>query len=192
MSMNSPQLMVERLKRIHWTAHKEALEKSFSRAALMKEYMRRTALWLDVYGDTKYWPIFDLAAVVAPDVRADPAVVAEVEEFVDAASSRWYAVETSVAAVHWAALSDAPGLNLPPLPDPFEPLIRVYERGGLFSFANGFVDFDTSMVPCRDWRSHLSTTPVVELDDASLDAFDERSWAEFHALAARTDPPGDR
>ncbi|MFH8382016.1 hypothetical protein ACH4E7_13860 [Kitasatospora sp. NPDC018058] len=190
MSSDAVQSMVDRLKALNWTSHGEALEKSYSRAALMKEYLRRTALWLDVYGDTRYWPVFDLAAIVAPEVRAAPAVVADVKEFVDAASHRWYAAETSVAAVQWAALSDVPGLNLPPLPDPFEPLIRVYERGGLFSYANGFVDFDTTMVPCRDWRAHLSPTPVVELDDAALDALDDRSWAELRTLAGSHQFPG--
>ncbi|MFG3225396.1 hypothetical protein ACGF07_11550 [Kitasatospora sp. NPDC048194] len=189
------QLTVDRLKAIRWTDHEQALAKSFSRAALIREHMRRTALWLNVYGDTEYWPIFDLAAVVAPEVRADPAVIANVEEFVDAASNRWYAVETSVAAVHWTAVADTPGLKLPPLPDPFEPLVRAYERGGLFSFANGFIDFETVMVPCGEWRAHLSPTPVVGLGDQDLDAVDAAGWERFNHSAGRHEghpTPGER
>ncbi|MFI6151164.1 hypothetical protein ACIBCA_00500 [Kitasatospora sp. NPDC051170] len=186
--MDSIQVMVNRLKDIRWDAHKEAREKSFSRAALMKEYMRRCALWLDAYGDTRYWPFFDLAAIVAPGVRAAPAVVAELEEFIEGSTTMWLAAEPSVAMVEWAAVRDASGPDLRPLPDPFEPLVRLYERGGPFSFANGFADFGAVMVPLRDWRAYLSPTPVVELEDDALDALDERGWAEFRALADRGGP----
>ncbi|MFH9350234.1 hypothetical protein [Kitasatospora sp. NPDC017646] len=178
--------MVDRLKAINWRSPAEAMEKSYSRAALMEEYFRRAALWLDAYGDTKYWPFFDLAAIVAPTVRADPAVIADIEEFIDDASGSSYAMDSGAAAVHWAALASTPGTQLHPLPDPFEPLLRLYERGGSsFRLTNGFIDFGMIMVPRGNWRMHLSLTPVVELNDEALDALDERKWAEFNALAER-------
>ncbi|MER6303778.1 hypothetical protein ABT247_30060 [Kitasatospora sp. NPDC001539] len=159
------------------------MEKSYSRAALMEEYFRRAALWLDVYGDTQYWPFLDLAAIVAPAIRADPAVIADIEGFIDEASGSSYAMDSGAAAVQWAALTSAPGVELPPLPDPFEPLLRLYERGGSgFRLTNGFVDFGMIMVPRGSWRMHLSPTPIIELDDEALDALDERKWAEFNAL----------
>ncbi|MFJ8623023.1 hypothetical protein ACIRD3_09255 [Kitasatospora sp. NPDC093550] len=193
MNENSVQLMVDRLKAIEWSAYQEGQDKAFSRAALMREYLRRAALWLDAYGDTDEWPFFDLAAVVAPAVRADPAVVSDTEDFVEEASASWHAVECSAAAVQWAALRDTSGLLLPPLPEPFEPLIRLYERGGAgFSYANGFLDFGMLMVKRGTWRSHLSSDPVIELDEDTLDALDERSWAEFRALAARATPSTDK
>ncbi|MEU9047088.1 MULTISPECIES: hypothetical protein [unclassified Kitasatospora] len=180
MSTTAVQYMAERLKGIQWAAYREAHEKSFSRAALMEEYLRRAALWLNAFGDTDEWPFFDLAAIVAPAVRADPALVADVENFVDDASNSGYAVESSMAAIQWAALRDTPGLSLPLLPDPFEPLLRLFERGGVaFSFANGFIDFGMIMVPRGNWRKHLSPTPVVELDDRALDAVDAEGWARL-------------
>ncbi|MFF3008407.1 hypothetical protein ACFVTF_37060 [Kitasatospora sp. NPDC057940] len=185
-------MMVDRLKAVQWTAYREGERRAFSRAALMKEYFRRAALWLDAYGETDEWPFFDLAAIVAPAVRADPAVVSDIEDFVEDASGSWHAIECSAAAVQWAALGDAPGPVLRPLPDPFEPLIRVYERGGAgFSFANGFLDFGMLMVKRGNWRAHLSPEPVVELDDGVLDDLDAQSWAEFRALAARSGHPVD-
>lgn len=160
------------------------MEKSYSRAALMEEYFRRAALWLDAYGDTKYWPFLDLAAIVDPAVRADPAVIADIENFIDDASGSSYAMDSGAAAVQWAALTSTPGVQLRPLPDPFEPLLRLYERGGAgFRLTNGFIDFGMIMVPRGNWRMHLSPTPVVELNDEALDSLDERKWAEFNALA---------
>ncbi|MGW3042920.1 hypothetical protein ACWC9T_23390 [Kitasatospora sp. NPDC001159] len=75
----------------------------------MEEYFRRAALWFDAYGDTDEWLFFDLAAIAAPAVRADPALVADVEDFADDASNSRYAVECAVAAVQWATLRDTPG-----------------------------------------------------------------------------------
>ncbi|MCX4745566.1 hypothetical protein OG455_08520 [Kitasatospora sp. NBC_01287] len=166
-------LMIDRIKAVDWRAHNEALARSGSRAALMREYFRRAALWLEVHGEPKWWPFFDLAAVVDPSFRADPALTAEIEEYVDDTAGSAYATDISVAAVHWAALLDTAGHQLPDLPDPFEPLIRVYERGGVFRLENGFIDFGYAMVRRGPWREHLAPTPVVQLDDRVLDELDE-------------------
>ncbi|MFG2842796.1 hypothetical protein ACGF12_06420 [Kitasatospora sp. NPDC048296] len=187
MSSDAVQSMVDRLKAISWRSPVEALEKSYSRAALMEEYFRRAALWLDVYGDPQRWPFFDLAEIVNPAVHADPAVIADIEDFIDEASGSSYAMDSGAAAVQWAALTSTPGVRLHPLPDPFEPLLRLYERGGSnFRLTNGFIDFGVIMVPRGNWRTHLSPTPIVELNDEALDSLDERKWAEFNALADRS------
>ncbi|MER6303777.1 hypothetical protein ABT247_30055 [Kitasatospora sp. NPDC001539] len=178
------QSMVDRLKAVCWKSPGEAFEKGYSRAALMKEYFRRAALWVDICGEPQQWPFFDLAEIVNPDIRADPAVIADVEDFIDEACGSSYAMDSGSAAVHWAALTSAPEVQLPPFPDPFEPLLRLYERGGAgFAFANGFVDFGMIMVPRGNWRMHLSLTPVIELNDETLDALDERKWAALNARA---------
>ncbi|MEU9047090.1 hypothetical protein AB0D63_36400 [Kitasatospora sp. NPDC048343] len=175
--------MVDRLKAINWKSPGEAYEKAYSRAALMEEYFRRAALWLDAYGEPRRWPFFDLAEIVNPAIRADPAVIADIEDFIDDACGSSYAMDGGAAAVQWVALTSAPGVQLPPLPDPFEPLLRLFERGGAgFSIANGFIDFILIMVPRGNWRMHLSPTPVVELTDEALDSLDERKQAELNAL----------
>ncbi|MFJ9842337.1 hypothetical protein ACIRYZ_17995 [Kitasatospora sp. NPDC101155] len=173
--------MVDRLKAINWKPSGDTFEKGFSRAALMQEYFRRAALWLNAYGDTEWWPFIDLAKIVNPDVRADHAVIADIEGFIDDACGWSYAVDSGAAAVQWAALTSTPGVELRPLPDPFEPELRLYERGGSgFFSANGFLDFGPIMVPRGNWRMHLSPTPVVELDTQALDAVDAEAWARFN------------
>ncbi|MFG3225394.1 hypothetical protein ACGF07_11540 [Kitasatospora sp. NPDC048194] len=180
--------MVDRLKAVNWKSPGEAFEKGFSRAALMKEYFRRAALWVDTCGEPQQWPFFDLAEIVNPAIRVDPAVIADVEDFIDEACGSSYAMDSGAAAVQWAAVTSTPGTRLPSLPDPFEPLLRLYERGGAgFAFANGFIDFGVVMVRRGKWRMHVSSTPVIELNDETLDFLDERKWAELNALAARSD-----
>ncbi len=179
--------MVDRLKAVNWKSPGEAFEKGYSRAALMQEYFRRAALWINAYGEPRRWPFVDLAEIVNPDIRADPAVIADIEDFIDDACGSSYAMDGGSAAVQWAALTSTPGVQLPPLPDPYEPLLRLYERGGVgFSFANGFIDFGMIMVPRGNWRMHLSPTPAVELSDEALDSLDARKWAEINALAERS------
>ncbi|WP_051836439.1 hypothetical protein [Streptomyces sp. NRRL WC-3742] len=172
--------MADRLKAIAWKAPGTAIKKGFSRAALMEEYFRRAALWLDAYGEPQMWPFFDLAEIVDPSVRVDPVLIEDIELFIDDACGSSYAMDSGAAAVQWAALTSAPGVQLPPLPDPFEPLLRLYERGGAsFQFANGFIDFGMIMVPRGRWRGHLALDPVVELDDRALDVLDAAGWARF-------------
>ncbi|MDH6130806.1 hypothetical protein P3T37_000173 [Kitasatospora sp. MAA4] len=185
MSEERARLMVDRLEAIHWKASDEAMARVGSRVALMREYFRRAALWLDVYGEPEWWPFFDLAAVVDPSVRADPALAAEIEDFIEENVGSAYALDIFLAAVHWAALLDAPGIQLPPLEDPFEPLIRFYERGGTaFALENGFIDFGTAMLRRTPWRENVSPTPIVQLDDHVLDALDAAHQAEWRKPAA--------
>ncbi|MFG3225397.1 hypothetical protein ACGF07_11555 [Kitasatospora sp. NPDC048194] len=184
MSSDAVQSMVDRLKAVSWKSPGEAFEKGLSRAALMEEYFRRAALWINSYGEPRRWPFFDLAEIVNPAIRVDPAVIADVEEFIDEACGSSYAMDSGAAAVQWAAVTSTPEVQLPPLSDPFEPLLRLYERGRAgFAFANGFVDFGMIMVPRSNWRMHLSLTPVIELNDETLDALDERKWAALNARA---------
>ncbi|MFD0279456.1 hypothetical protein ACFVHB_36955 [Kitasatospora sp. NPDC127111] len=183
---DAPRATADRIRAIEWRAFERADAHVFSRAALLEEYFRRAALWLDAHGEPAWWPFFDLAAVVAPSVRADPALIAEVEGFIDEHVANPHVLTGSVAAVHWAALREARGVRLDDPPDPFEPLIRFYERGGIaFRLENGFVDLGVVMVPRGNWRQHLAPTPVVELDDRVLDTVDAEGWARLRERMAR-------
>jgi hypothetical protein len=64
-------------------------------------------------------------------------------------------------------------LQLPDLPDPYEPLVVLYERGGVFFVENGVADFELRRVPLRTWQANLASEPIVEIDPAVLDAVDE-------------------
>ncbi|MGW2255974.1 hypothetical protein ACWCXH_38400 [Kitasatospora sp. NPDC001660] len=61
---------------------------------------------------------------------------------------------------------------MPDLPDPYEPLLLMLERGGWCGLVieNRVADFAIVRVPLGTWHDHLSTEPVVSLDRATLDA----------------------
>jgi hypothetical protein len=72
-----------------------------------------------------------------------------------------------VCALHWAALTAAPDVVLPDLPDPFEPLVWMFERGGGFVLESGFIDVGLASVRWQTWRDHLREEPIVALHPAN-------------------------
>jgi hypothetical protein len=78
-----------------------------------------------------------------------------------------------VRALHFAALLDA-GAGLPDAPpQPFEPLLVMFERGGGFRVGGGgLVEVDTLGLRAGTVEQNLRAEPVVELDEAALDALD--------------------
>lgn len=164
---------LRRLLAIDWTATGDG-RKSY--VALVREYLRRAALWVKRLQATEHWPFSDLAGLVAPEVRADQGVVDQLEAALQP-FSLWPTIKkTCIWYLHWQALKrDRPeavaGYDLP---DPYEPLIRLYERGGRFYTEHGFVNVDMVGIPAkiRGWQAYDSTTPVVALDDDALDRLD--------------------
>jgi hypothetical protein len=150
-----------------------------SRARLMKEYLRRAALWAQELDGGKPWPFFDIPVLIAPDVHPPQDLADQLEALIDERIG-WPAVQTSCrAALRWAALLDS-GHPVPVgLPDPYEPLLRVFERGGGFTTEHGFIELDGASVSRRSITDYLSDEPVLaSLDPDYLDALDA---SERHA-----------
>ncbi|MGK3960152.1 hypothetical protein WMF38_44770 [Sorangium sp. So ce118] len=162
--------MLERLCAIDWRA--DDLRCRNSRIQLMREYLRRAAWWADELGCTEEWPFFDIAGHVDFVVRADSALVQRLQEHL-AKLSLWPTVKKSCEwSLHWAALRSTPGMKLPVLDEPFEPLIWMYERGGGFTTEHGNVNVSGALFQRRPWHHYRTQQPVVELDRVRLDALD--------------------
>ncbi|MGK5637755.1 hypothetical protein ACSNOK_05455 [Streptomyces sp. URMC 126] len=67
---------------------------------------------------------------------------------------------------------DETSIHLARLPDPYEPLFVLYERGGEFSVEHGHAAFLPWRLPLESRDRYLSRDPVVALDEAVLDAID--------------------
>ncbi|MFF2143327.1 hypothetical protein [Kitasatospora sp. NPDC058190] len=165
--------LLERLTAIKWTNQQGRNAHVASRSRLMVEYLRRASLWAEVLGGPPKWPIFDIAGALAPEVRVDPAVAERVEEFLMAHVGGIETENACRAAVRWATLRDTPDVQLPDLPDPFEPLILLYERGGeVIADESRAFNFGGRRVQIRPWREHHSPQPATTLDPTTLDALD--------------------
>ena len=78
--------------------------------------------------------------------------------------------------MRFAALREVPGVELPDLPDPFEPLLLLWERGGEVVLDElGGAYFGTAYVGARTWAERVSEEPVVSLDPAVLDGIDAQA-----------------
>ncbi|MFI1253964.1 hypothetical protein ACH4U6_09195 [Streptomyces netropsis] len=166
-------VLLERLRAIDWEDDDAPYDHAKSRAALLREHLRRTALWAQAFEAELSWPYLDLAELIDPSVRLDEDVRAELKEYLDEEVG-WPQVEaTIVGAVHWAVFRANSQVALPDLDDPYEPLLIMYERGGAFSIESNFIDLNGETLRVKPLREHASSEPVVALDPADLDALDE-------------------
>ncbi|WP_415950362.1 hypothetical protein [Streptomyces sp. KLOTTS4A1] len=159
-----------RLRAVDWDDLAGAFAHTRSRALLMREHMRRAALWAQACGAEKDWPFFDVVPHVAPDFRLPSETRAELEAYtrtIGTPSVR----RLCRAAVNWAGLADRQGRVRPELLDPYEPILTLFERGGRYSVGQ-FIDLYGVMIPYGSLRSHLAATPFLSLGRRTLDALD--------------------
>jgi hypothetical protein len=160
-----------RLLAVDWKTD-DGVDHPRARAKLMKEYLRRAAWWARELEATDAWPFFDIPALWAPEIEV-PADLLDPLEALISTGIGWPAVVTTArATLRWAAVQDV-GKPLPAgMADPYEPLLLMFERGGGFTVAHGFIDLDAASVLQRTWRDHLTTEQVVPLTRSALDALD--------------------
>ncbi|WNF27164.1 hypothetical protein RI138_10105 [Streptomyces sp. C11-1] len=179
MSNNPSRNVSDRLRAIDWADDAAAFRHAHSRALLMREYLRRAALWAQAYEAEQSWPFFDITGHVDAGVTIPPDVAEELEQLLKElapASLR----TTCRGAVRWAELRAAHGDLPKDLPDPYEPLLLMYERGGGY-YLEEYLDLNGVMIPLRDVRSNASATPFITLAPATLDALDAEGEMTYFA-----------
>ncbi|WP_435242956.1 hypothetical protein [Streptomyces cucumeris] len=193
MTSDRSRVALERLRAIDWSNDAEAFDNANSRALLMREYLRRTALWAQAYdvGDT--WPFCDVAEHVAPEVQLAPELTTELDEVLVGVMP--FSLQRMCrAAVRWAAVRQAE-IDLPKaLPDePYEPLLLMCERGGGY-FIEEFVDLNGAMLRLGTVERNLAATPFLALAHTTLDALDAEGEITYYARVSddhsRTSPLG--
>ncbi|MGW8982069.1 hypothetical protein ACWGQ9_05370 [Streptomyces parvus] len=170
MSNTPSRTIFNRLRAIDWADDTAAFQHAHSRALLMREYLRRAALWARAYKAEKSWPFFDIAEHVDSDITTPPDVAEALEQWLQSLAPSSLRT-TCKGAVKWAALRDARPDMPESLPDPYEPLLLMYERGGGY-YLHEYLDLNGVMIPLRDVESNASATPFDTLSPATLDALD--------------------
>ncbi len=160
--------MAERLGAIDWERRGD---RTWSKAALLKEYFRRAARWAAAYDCNARSPFYDIAACVDPNVHVDQGVIDDVLEKTSAGGRN--IAQLVPFLLRWAALGVAP---TPELPDPYEPLLVLFERGGGFHTENGEVNLEWKSVRMAGWRNRVADAPLT----GDLDEIDRAgSMAQF-------------
>jgi hypothetical protein len=133
---------------------------------LLQEYFRRMRLWYLVFKPDEHWAFFDVAACIAPSVRASDETIQILDEKILlpwAARNicRWY--------LHWDALKAAK-VSVPfDLPEPHEPAIRVLESGCIFTTEHGYIDLgSSSSFYYANSQQFDRETPFIDIEERGL------------------------
>lgn len=173
MSSVSPQTVLGRLRAVAWDDLESAFAHGRSRALLMREHMRRAALWARVCGAEERWPFFDVTEYLAPAFEPAPEVAAELEEYVRRIGTPSLR-RVCRGAVRWAAARSEGRVEpseLPELPDPYEPILLMFERGGGYSIEE-FIDLYGVMIPYGTLDSNARAAPFLSPAHSTLDVLD--------------------
>lgn len=148
------------------------VEKTPSCVALLKAFLGREVLWAERLSLTDELPFVDLAGGVDSSIRCPE----EEMEFTRAFSQSLAESRSCRHMLHWdRLLSYAPQtLRAFSLPDPYEPLIRFFMRGGCFSREHRiFIEVNrTVTLNYGSLRGESVSEPIIALDDHLLDRLD--------------------
>lgn len=122
---------------------------------LMREHLRLMARWASALGCEDAWPFFDVAAKVQPEARASAAEVTTLEQHLRSLHLPNRVVNACIWALHWDQVKALPEAARFALPDPFEPLLAMFEQGGRFTTEHGYVDLDGAAFRLGRLSDHL-------------------------------------
>ncbi|GHJ44932.1 hypothetical protein Cs7R123_22740 [Catellatospora sp. TT07R-123] len=132
---------------------------SSSRVRLMREYLRRSALWARELAVLDLYPFFDVTAQFDPVAAQDNGFA---DSVLDGLLGRGLALPHRDFCRYMLnfAVSVA---ECPDLPDPYEPLLQVYERGGGFDLERGVILIDHTL-RVAVWPADRYLTPELSYD----------------------------
>ncbi|MFJ9554787.1 hypothetical protein ACIRPH_13290 [Nocardiopsis sp. NPDC101807] len=168
--MSELEQRAEQIKLISWS---DKRTQKRSQVRLLQEHLRRSALWsleLRAAG----WPFYDIAHYIDPEARAPEACVREVHESMSGNGS-YHVVKTVEWSLHFSFLKDN-GFDLTRFPDPFTPLIRLYERGGMVNLdSTGFIEVNGIGTPRKTAEKYATIRPLLEFDEEALQEMDRKN-----------------
>ncbi|MER5868299.1 hypothetical protein [Streptomyces sp. NPDC002044] len=176
--------MLHRLRAVEWTGDWDhAFGHVMSRRLLMREYLRRAAVWARACSAESAWPFFDVTEHMDPGVRLSPELSAELGELLRTVPGSALR-RTCAGAVRLAELRARNPAAHRDLPDLYEPLVLFYERGGEFVVDNaGGLDLTGVSFRLGTARGNLGTGPVRALNQTVLDAVDGEGRISYYTSA---------
>lgn len=161
---------LQRLEKIDWSY--DGYENVAGNAYLMREYLTRAALWHTQLNIKKCDPFFDIAAAINKDTQ----IPSEYTDRLESASPRMpMMVRACYGYMRWVTLDNLGLLKKYHLPDPYEPLIKLFERGGdMIMNAGGGVDINGATIMYSGWpKKSFETMTPIDISDENLFVIDE-------------------
>ncbi|MCX5012022.1 hypothetical protein OG765_13620 [Streptomyces sp. NBC_00555] len=190
MSDRAASLVLERLRAVEWDGEwDDVLVHVMSRRLLFREYLRRAGIWAQAYSAEAMWPFFDVVECVDPEFSLSTEVDAQLRECLGQIIYVGAVKRTCTGAVRLADYRARHPEALPDLPDPYEPLLLFYERGGaFFQDSGGFLDLTGVTVRRGTLVGRVTNPPLSSLDPALLDAVDAEGRITYYTAADRQGP----
>ena len=188
MTAEEPRIVLDRLRDITWDDDfTTSLRHARSRALLMREYLRRAAQWARACDAEAAWPFFDLAEYVDPSVELDPEISADLEEFIRLNVGTPSIQATCRGVVRWAAVRAESKATLPDIPEMYDPLLLLFERGGAYAIGQ-FIDLQGVAIPQGNLAENFSASPFLTLAPTTLDALDGKGRITHYAKVGEDYP----
>ena len=117
---------------------------------LAKEFLRRSALWARQLACTSDWPFFDIARKLDADIAPEADFEKQLRGHLNGPGKvAPLMCRLLLWSLRWAALQDRGITRDYPLPDPFLPILSLYERGGELLQHKGML-----LTPIYGFRPH--------------------------------------
>lgn len=160
--------MMSRIATIQWGKPPLHVSSSTPNSVLMQEFLRRMLLWSKALG-VNGWPLFDVAKVLQPGLR--PAT-RKLNPLTRGLFPNIFVRMTCHWALHWAEIAGSQMVQEFGLPDPYEPLLEMYECGAWFKRSNTVIEiWDTpgliSQLPLTP-ELYDRQTPFTETEGGAL------------------------
>ncbi|WP_211718972.1 hypothetical protein [Nocardiopsis sp. MG754419] len=154
------EILARRIQSITWEA--DCLKEK-SQVRLVQEYLRRTAIWMQEFG-RKNWPFSDVAWFIDPGVRVPDEELDRILVGISHGGT-YYSGKTLEWSLHFAYLQDEKSIQYD-LPDPYEPLIRVYERGDSINYITpGFIEVGRTLMPKGKLEGYAQLKPLLDTSE---------------------------
>lgn len=167
--MNPRRRAIERIQAA--LKQKPRYDRRWSCARLVVDYLQQTREREDVLSYAG-WPFPDMAAQLFPERFAKERRIQELG---------WtsFPFEACFAGyVHFCEVENIPEIRRYGMSNPYEPIIRLRERGGDLGMGHVTIDTCTIGIPYH----HVVVRPgwkLLATDNATLDAFDEEAREEY-------------
>jgi hypothetical protein len=161
-------IAVKRLSTIQFENTADKIQESHH--VLIREYFRRINVFLDTLGiNVDKYPIFSITKVLEKALDDNIfSICPNVNEV-----NNLYVKAICFSYLEISELADEGVSEAIDYIDLYEPMIKFFERGGIFSIRQGEMIVGSSSYPLKYWRN--LSIPINDISDASLDKVDKRS-----------------
>jgi hypothetical protein len=165
MSDSHTETTLSRIYSIKWRKVPNPSKLAFdAQVLLMLEFIRRQALWgrtLNIPETTRV--PFDVAEYKEPTIRANPEILDKLHHHL----SNFYTLSYSFnrhaqnicdLVLHWAALKDSGVSDMTEHPDPYEPLLHMFDNFGTFGITHEGINVGLTFAR-TNWLRNVDKPP---------------------------------